>query len=227
MGVDVAGDGPDESVIVIRKGDDWRSYPIVRMSKSGDHVDLENKIVELYHQHRVDLVRVDSTGVGAGIAAHLIRVHGLNAIGIEFGGRSNSFDVRCANTRAEAWSCIRALLSTALLPPNKDMRAQLIGPMYSHNMRGEIQLEKKSDMRRRGIKSPDIGDAMALAALPTHGLQARGFEGGRGDHLVQSEWNPFSDEALNGGPLPESKRRYYAPASDGWAEWSKLKPEFE
>jgi hypothetical protein len=46
---------------------------------------------------------------------------------------------------------------------------------------------------------------------------------GRGDHLVVSEYNPYSNESIRGEPLPEASRvgRYYA---EGWA---KLRPEFE
>jgi hypothetical protein len=46
---------------------------------------------------------------------------------------------------------------------------------------------------------------------------------GRGDHLVVSEYNPWSREAMEGEPLPEatSAGQYYA---EGWA---RLKPEYE
>lgn len=43
----------------------------------------------------------------------------------------------------------------------------LTGVEYGFNAKGEIQLEKKDDMKKRGLASPDIDDALALAfALP-------------------------------------------------------------
>ena len=48
------------------------------------------------------------------------------------------------------------------IPNQADLRDQLIGPEYEINLRGEYQLERKEDMRRRGLASPDIADALAL-----------------------------------------------------------------
>jgi hypothetical protein len=44
-----------------------------------------------------------------------------------------------------------------------------------------------------------------------------------------SEYNPFSQAALEGryaDAVIGQSPRYYAP-SDEWAQWSKMKPEFE
>jgi hypothetical protein len=43
-----------------------------------------------------------------------------------------------------------------------ELRADLAGVEYGYSAKGEIQLEKKEDMKRRGLASPDIGDALAL-----------------------------------------------------------------
>jgi len=44
---------------------------------------------------------------------------------------------------------------------------------------------------------------------------------GRGDHLVQSEYDPFSSAAMKGEPYPEATARFYA------SGWAKLKSEYE
>jgi hypothetical protein len=45
---------------------------------------------------------------------------------------------------------------------------ELTGPNYAMNVREEIQLESKRDMRRRSIASPNVADALACTfALPT------------------------------------------------------------
>jgi hypothetical protein len=51
-------------------------------------------------------------------------------------------------------------------PRSSELRDQLIGPEYDLNLRGEIQLEKKSEMKKRGLASPDIADALALNFCP-------------------------------------------------------------
>jgi hypothetical protein len=92
------------------------------------------------------------------------------------------------------------------------LKAQLVGPEYSENPQG-IVLERKEDMRARGLASPDIADALAVSfAAPV--FSQLDTLAGPGDHKVVSEWDPMSDAALAGRPLPEMSRRYTAP---GWA----------
>ena len=53
------------------------------------------------------------------------------------------------------------------LPSASAAAAGVAGVEYGFNARGEIQLEKKDDMKKRGLASPDIADALALTfALP-------------------------------------------------------------
>ena len=42
------------------------------------------------------------------------------------------------------------------------MRADLIGPSYTVNSMGAILLESKEKMKKRGIASPDVADALAI-----------------------------------------------------------------
>ena len=78
------------------------------------------------------------------------------------------------------------------LPPDSELREQLIGPEFTLNSRDEILLEPKDLMKRRGVASPDIADALACTfACEYATLPVRDWEGS-GDHLVKSEWNPFA-----------------------------------
>jgi hypothetical protein len=128
---------------------------------------------------------------------------------IYFGSKAdNAGLVRCANKRSEMWCAMMHWLKAGAIPDDPELKAQLIGPEYSENAQG-IVLERKEDMRARGLASPDIADSLCLTfATPVwsnHSLA------GPGDHLVQAEWDPFSDDALAGRPLPELTRRYIAP----------------
>ena len=109
-------------------------------------------------------------------------------------------------------------LNAGAIVNDEQLKAELIGPEYSENAQG-IVLERKEDMRARGLGSPDVADALCLTfAAPVFTQLSLA---GRGDHLVQSNYDPFAAEALSGEPYPESRQRYYA---DGWA---RLKPEYE
>ena len=102
----------------------------------------------------------------------------------------------------------------------KKLREQLIGPEFTLNSRDEILLEPKDSMKRRGVASPDIADALACTfACEYATLPARDWDSGRGDHLVRTEWNPFSDERMRDDGTQPTRRlqapRYYA---EGWAK---------
>jgi hypothetical protein len=47
--------------------------------------------------------------------------------------------------------------------------AQLSTPMYKSDSAGRIQIEKKSDMKRRGQTSPDRAEAVLLAVFEPPG----------------------------------------------------------
>ena len=130
--------------------------------------------------------------------------------------------VRCANKRSAVWCALAQWLKAGAIPNDPELKAQLTGPEYSENAQG-IVLERKEDMRARGLGSPDIADALALTFASPVWTTAMSGLAGPGDHLVVSEYSPFSDEALSDRPLPESTRRYTAP---GWPrlksdEWSQ------
>jgi hypothetical protein len=92
------------------------------------------------------------------------------------------------------------------------LREQLIGPEFTLNSRDEILLEPKDSMKRRGVASPDIADALACTFASEPATSPRSDWEGPGDHLVRSEYNPFSDDWMrDGGKVG----RYYAP---GWAK---------
>jgi hypothetical protein len=106
------------------------------------------------------------------------------------------------------WGNLKDAFKYLATPNNSELRDQLIGPEYDYNLRGELQLEKKSDMKQRGLASPDIADALALTfARPVFPRQYDDM--GRGN--VVSDYDPiqrFEDELKGRIQTPP---RYYAP----------------
>jgi hypothetical protein len=49
------------------------------------------------------------------------------------------------------------------IPDDPEMDADLVGPQYGFSSKGQIQLEQKSDMKSRGLASPDLGDCCAMS----------------------------------------------------------------
>ena len=103
-------------------------------------------------------------------------------------------DVRCANKRSAMWCQMAQWLKSRAIPNDPELKAQLIGPEYSENAQG-IVLERKEDMKARGLASPDVADSLCLTfASPVFTAAMSGLAG-PGDHLVVSEWDPFSEAA--------------------------------
>ena len=71
-----------------------------------------------------------------------------------------------ANLRAELWhGKLRAFLEArdCRLPRNDDLMAELVAPRYSFTSNGKLKIESKSDLKRRGHKSPDMADSIVLS----------------------------------------------------------------
>lgn len=204
IGVDVARYGDDECVIYFRKGRDGRSIAPVRMRLQqglSDTMTLAGRVSEYYHRYRADAVFVDGGGVGGGVVDRLRQLQ-VPVWDIQFGAKSDRAHFedssRYANKRAEMWGYMRDWLKDGSIPNDGDLLSQLCAPLYGYNANNEIQLEKKEDMKKRGVESPDIADALALTfAYPVQATSTAGHEfAGLGKPLVESDYNPFDSKHL-------------------------------
>src|SRR5205814_3946542 len=68
-----------------------------------------------------------------------------------------------ANRRAEMWSNMKkALQGRFSIPDSDSLQADLTSVGYKYGSDGRLLLEAKEDMKKRGMPSPDEGDAVAL-----------------------------------------------------------------
>lgn len=82
------------------------------------------------------------------------------------GGKVNDKDpINYANSTGLMWGSIREALKTGSLHLYYDDKqiSQLSNRKYSVNSAGEIVLERKEEMKKRGLSSPDMADALGLA----------------------------------------------------------------
>lgn len=175
MGVDVARSlAGDQSVIRFRRGQDARSIPAVKM-RIPDTMQIASRVAEQIDAWKPHAVFVDVTGVGAGVVDRLRQLGYGMVVGVNFGGKDfRNSDATYANKRAEMWGFLKEWLKTGCLPDDRDLTADLIGVEYGYDANNAILLEKKEDMRKRGLASPDDGDALALTfAMPVAQRDAR------------------------------------------------------
>lgn len=200
IGVDVARFGDDASVIFFRKGRDARSLPPLVL-RGVDTMTLAGHVSEAYRRYAADAVFVDGGGVGGGVVDRLRQLQ-VPVWDIQFGGKADGkgpgasdSGVKYANKRAEIWGGVKEWLGVGCLPTSGDLAAELTGPEYGFNARNEIQLEKKEEMKRRGLASPDIADALALTfSYPVIPSKFAGGEDGRSSYV--SEFDPYDAKRL-------------------------------
>jgi hypothetical protein len=125
---------------------------------------------------------------------------------VQFGGKSDRAllgddgAVVYANKRAEMWGNMRQWLRNGAIDNDPELLADLTGVEYGYVLRDgrdAIQLERKEDMKRRGLASSDDGDALALTfAYPVTATDRIGSAG----RLHRFEYDPFAHawEQLDG-----------------------------
>ncbi len=161
MGVDVARFGDDQSVIRLRQGRDGRSYPIFRY-KGLPLNELGHRVAEKIEKYNPSVVAIDGGGVGAGLVDYL-RDRRFKVVEVQFGEKARDGD-KYMNVRAELWGLIRDWVDNGgcLDPKDQNLESDLSNPEYTFDANGRYKLESKDSMKRRGLNSPDDGDAFAL-----------------------------------------------------------------
>jgi len=82
-------------------------------------------------------------------------------------GKAAKDPEKYANRKAELDWGLRQRIQDGDLADLTDERtiAQLAAIRYRHNARGQIVIESKEELRKRGVKSPDRAEAVMLAFI--------------------------------------------------------------
>lgn len=158
LGIDVARYGDDRSVFAPRQG--LMAYR-PKIFRGLDTMTLADQAARFIDQWGPDATFVDVGAMGAGVYDRLIQL-GYNVTSVDFGSRA--LEPRFQNRRAEMWWHLADWIkSGGCLPNMPDLLVDLTAPTYTHkDAAGRMKLESKDDLRKRGLKSPDIADAYAL-----------------------------------------------------------------
>lgn len=173
LGFDVARGGRDYNAIVFRQDNYAKVIKKFQLetSKKGGQDTLITAADEIVNAMR-DLsvhpqnVFIDDNGVGGGITDYLTTVKGININPVNFGESASERNRdKYANLRAEVYAADNGvhnwLLHGGKLEAHDDWH-EATNIRYRKDFKGRIILEKKEDMRLRGMHSPDVLDALAL-----------------------------------------------------------------
>jgi hypothetical protein len=160
MGVDVARYGEDKTVLAFRRGSDARSIPWQKY-RSLDTMQSAAMVIEAITTFNPQFVFIDGVGVGGGVVDR-IRQMGFKVVDVNAGGRPDN-PLKYKDKRAEMWGEMKTWLGRGgAIPNDRELIEDLIGPQYSFTDKQQIRLERKDDMKKRGLHSPDVADALAL-----------------------------------------------------------------
>lgn len=191
LGVDVAREGDDASVIFRRQGRASFEPQIMRNVTSQFGAGAVARVLE---EWQADAAFIDNTGgFGGGWIDRLVEI-GRTPVGIHFAAKANS--PQYANKRAEMWFLMAEWVkSGGALPPIPALKAELTTPTYS--FRGDqFLIEPKEEIKKRLGRSPDLADALALTFAHPVAPRPRGLSalqaqyGGIG---VVRDYDPYAD----------------------------------
>ena len=159
LGVDVARYGNDMTVFVGRHG---RKLGKIQKFRDLNTMEVADRVIVEKERTGVDVIMIDGIGLGAGVVDRC-RQLGHDVVEVISGGKADIENEEvCYNKRAEMWYRGRDWLETADIPDDADLENDLINIKAFYDMKHRIQMEKKQDMKKRGLASPDVGDALML-----------------------------------------------------------------
>ena len=141
-----------------------------------DTMATAGRIVNWCEREVFNIVTGDPIGIGSGI---FDRINELNnsyeyrqlgkSIPIkEINFAEKSLESKYFNLRAEVYGYLAEKLRPdgqhqIKIPDDSKLQSQLASLKYQFTSRGQLKLESKEDMKKRGLKSPDRADALAIA----------------------------------------------------------------
>lgn len=165
FGLDVARSGEDESVLYARRGNKalapyaWRGL---------DGIELANEVLKVVRELRlspreIPRVKVDANGVGASPYDALSRSSEVETIAVMTAEASSDAETY-SNLRAQiAFGLAAWIKEGGAISDHAQTQADLVAPKYAFDVRNRLKIESKEELKKRLGRSPDYGDALALA----------------------------------------------------------------
>jgi phage terminase large subunit len=147
------------------------------MVTAGWVLNLAREVLEEYPEVIQVRIRIDDSGVGGGVTDRLNEIvaeEGLPYEIIPINNGASSLDEHYGNLGTEMWAFIRDAFEQNMsnfitaadpvlqLPDDDVLISQLTTRKWNMTSKGKMMLERKADMKKRGLKSPDRADAFVL-----------------------------------------------------------------
>jgi phage terminase large subunit len=186
LGVDPARFGSDRTAFVLRQG---RNVLNIAITEKQSTMETAGRIMQYIREWKAKFVNIDVIGLGAGVVDRVkeIVVERELDVYIQAVGEADKSEDRSyfdgeegqpLRTRDKLWlntaNWFRDEAPSLMLAPNdyaQDLVGELSSTKYKIDSSGRIVMESKDDMKKRGLRSPDIADALNL----THAVNISGI----------------------------------------------------
>ncbi|WP_220031487.1 terminase B [Paenibacillus sp. S25] len=182
VGVDVARFGDDETTMYARMGGKVVKthfhHKQDTMTTTGWVLRLVDDVKTEYSEVDEVEIRIDDSGIGGAVTDRMNEINEEKGLGytiIPVNNGSAAEDGHYGNLVAEQWGHIKEMLEANMsnyvlgkpgdlqLPDDEKLITQLTSRKWRMGSNGKIFLERKEDMKKRGLQSPDRADAFVLA----------------------------------------------------------------
>lgn len=228
VGVDVAREGTDRTVLAVRNG------PVItelRRSVREDTMQTTGRVMAVLAGRDDRVPVVDAVGVGGGVVDRM-REQGVRVLAFNAGKKSKAKDSTkefgFVNLRSEAWWTLRQMLDPSgnpdiCLPDDEMLLGDLAAPQWNITSNGKISVERKEDIKKRLGRSTDDGDAAVQSFVPHLGDATPG---------TVRKWAGTEDLGSIGFPeetraqakIRELQQRVQGTAGEPWEDFDAFGP---
>jgi len=187
--LDVARMGSDKSALILRRGSEILHMRQWAKTKSDI---LAEQVLSDCHKFGVAKLVIDGGGLGGSFVDFTRKeAKGSGLSVVEY---NSSFAPRgkakYKNARIECWDEMKQWIkSDGVLPADVELEGQLTSIKYFFNTASQLQLESKEKMKARGIKSPDIADALAMTFFVPQVDSSKVANNFYGSHDSDDRWS--------------------------------------
>lgn len=200
LGVDVAREGDDASVVFGRLG---KQALIPKKVRNFDGIQGAGMVSQIWRDSNVDACFIDATGGFGSSWIDQLRLLNRSPIGVHFSAAAHDAS-RYYNKRAEMYfDAVQWIKEGGALPRVPELLAALTQTTYSFS-KDRLLLEPKEDVKLKLGYSPDDADAFVLSFAEPVVKAARN----RPPPRVINDFNPYAEKQTLGNMIDASYNPY-------------------
>lgn len=165
VGLDVARFGDDKTCLTFRRGRLLIKQVVWGKTDLASTAGRAKQEINAFRQRsgaKLEQIAVDTIGIGAGVADTLRGWPEFRDLVVDVNASVQLDDAENYNLRALMWREMRDWIANgAAMPNDQELRVDLTGLRYFFRQ-GLLLIESKEDAKKRGLKSPDRADSLAL-----------------------------------------------------------------